>query len=250
MAILPADYHARIGAVEERHWWHAGMRRISAGLLGDRVRAPGMTLLDAGCGTGGFMRWALEHWAIASVSGVDVSETAIALAAERAPAADLRVAPLHALPFEAGAFDLVVANDVLQHVDESEVDVAVAELARVVRPDGALLVRTNGARRARAARADWRVYDARTLGALLERGGLTCRRITYANMLPSLWAAARGRAPAAPTAEAHGIPPLPGWPAQRVGRLLLDSEARYLRRAGRTLPFGHTLLAVCVPASA
>jgi ubiquinone/menaquinone biosynthesis C-methylase UbiE len=240
---LPADYHARIRQVEQRHWWHVGMRRISAALLGDRVQQ-GSRLLDAGSGTGGFLRWAVTQWPIAHASGVDISDAAIELARDQVPTVELAVAPLHALPFEAASFDLVVANDVLQHVDESQVAASVAELRRVLAPGGALLVRTNGARRALADRPDWRVYDAETLRAVLERGGLRCERVTHANAVGSLWAALRGQKPRSPTGESHGIPAIPGPVQQVVGGRLLAGEARYLRKPGRGLPFGHTLFAV------
>jgi SAM-dependent methyltransferase len=242
---VPADYHARIRDIEGRHWWHAGMQRIATALLGDRLLAPSQRLLDAGCGSGGFLRWALEHWPVASASGVDISEAAIDLAVEQVPAAELSVAPMRALPFESETFDLVATHDVLQHLESVEIDESVAELARVLRPGGALFVRTNGGRRARAQRSDWRVYDAGSLSALLDRAGLRLERITHANMLPSFWAAARGRAPRAPTETSHGVPTVPGRSAQVVCGCLLAAEARYLRRPGRSLPYGHTLLAVC-----
>jgi ubiquinone/menaquinone biosynthesis C-methylase UbiE len=248
LAALPRDYHARIRAVEERHWWHVGMRKIAAALLGGRPR-PGARILDAGCGSGGFLRWALAQWPISQASGVDISEAAIALATDQVPAAELSVAPLHALPFDAASFDLVVANDVLQHVDESQVQASVAELRRVLAPAGTLLLRTNGARRALADRPDWRVYDAETLTRTLEHGGLRCERVTHANMLPSIWAAARGRSPVAPTSASHGIPDVSPPPMQLIAGRLLAAEARYLRKPGRTLPYGHTLLALAAPSN-
>ncbi|MDX6666771.1 MAG: hypothetical protein QOK04_151 [Solirubrobacteraceae bacterium] len=240
---LPDDYHPRIRQVEQRHWWHVGMRRISAALLGERVQRDAR-LLDAGCGTGGFLRWALAQWPIAHASGVDISDAAIELARDQVPTVELGVAPLRALPFEAASFDLVVANDVLQHVDESQVAASVAELRRVLAPGGTLLVRTNGARRALADRPDWRVYDAETLRAVLEQGGLRCERLTHANVVGSLWAAARGQKLQSPKGESHGIPAIPGPAQQLIGGRALAAEARYLRKPGRSLPFGHTLFAV------
>jgi 2-polyprenyl-3-methyl-5-hydroxy-6-metoxy-1,4-benzoquinol methylase len=241
---LPSDYYANIRAVEEQHWWHRGMRLISAALLDRRLHQGELRLLDAGCGTGGFLRWALAQWPVEHAGGVDASEIAIGLAREQVPTAELSVAPLHALPFDAASFDVVVANDVLQHVEKTRVEESVTELRRVLAPGGTLLVRTNGARRAKEERADWRVYDAESLTAMLEQGGLRCERVTYANALPSLWAAARGRSPHAPTAASHGIPAIPSRPLQLIGAALLSAEARYLRHPGHTLPYGHTLLAL------
>jgi SAM-dependent methyltransferase len=242
---IPADYYRRIFDAEEHHWWYVGMRDLSASLLGDRMRRPGSRLLDAGCGTGGFLRWALDTGAFASAAGVDVASSAIELARRRVPEADLRTSPLKKLPFADRSFDVVVANDVLQHIPEHDVASSLGELRRVLADDGAILVRTNGARRFGSSRDDWRIYDRRTLGAELERACFRLDRVTYVNTALSLLAALRGGTPKAPTTEVHGVPVKPPSPFKNaVGRSVLAAEVRWLRRPGRTLPYGHTLLAL------
>jgi SAM-dependent methyltransferase len=244
---VPPDYYSRIAEVEDRHWWHRGMRRITQALLGERSGAD--RLLDAGCGTGGFMRWALDTGLCAGVCGIDVSSAAIELARRRVPEADLHVAPLWELPVESAAYDLVVLNDVLQHIPEDKVGPSCEELGRALADGGSLLVRTNGARDARRERHDWRRYDATTLSATLEASGFRVERLTYANVIPSLWSALRGSSPHAPTETSHGIPA--GDPSSLRSRIalgLLVAEARYLGHGATRLPYGHTLFAVAVPA--
>jgi SAM-dependent methyltransferase len=244
--LAPSDYYARLHEIEQEHPWHRGMRRVTAALLGERARRGGR-LLDAGCGTGGFLRWALDRASFERVCGTDVSAEALALARERVPEGEFLTAPLRALPFGAASFDLVVANDVLQHVPEADVGASLAELRRVTAPTGALLVRTNGARSGHAAGADWRVYDRAGLVRAIEEAGFRCERATYANVVGSLWATTRGRAPRAPDAERHGIPVMPARPAGALVYALLAGEARYLSGGRRSLPYGHTLLVVGVP---
>jgi SAM-dependent methyltransferase len=240
---LPPDYFERIAAVESSHWWHRGMRELSVALLGERW-SQAEALLDAGCGTGGFLRWALDRHRFRVACGADLSEEAIARAKEQLPDLELRVAPLSELPFEDGSFDLVTANDVLQHVPAGELGQSFAELRRVLRPGGALLARTGGARRGRSEREDWRLYDRGSLRAQLESAGLRCERLTHANVLPSLLASARGRGPKPPTDTSHGIPQAEEGIRGRLGYRLLRAEAAYLAAPGRALPYGHTLLAV------
>jgi SAM-dependent methyltransferase len=240
---IPSDYYERMHAVEERHWWHRGMHEIELALLQGSL-GPDVRLLDAGCGTGGCLRFLLDRGVLASAAGVDVSAEAIELARERVPEAELSVASVTNLPFEDRVFDAAVLNDVLQHVAEADAARSLAEVRRVLRPGAPLVVRTGGARRARRERDDWRLYDRPTLVAALQSAGLEPERVTYANLAGSALDAVRGRRPRAPTAEADGIPTLPPAAVGAVMLRLLRAEALYLRRPGRRLPYGHTLLAV------
>jgi SAM-dependent methyltransferase len=233
---VPTDYYRRLHEVDSRHWWHLGMREIEAALLRGRLHG---SVLDAGCGTGGFLGWAASRGTFSRLAGVDISAEAIEIARDVAPSAELRVAPLDRLPFEDGEFDLAVSHDVLQHVPEGVLDVGLRELRRVLRPGGALLVRTNGDRRARRERDDWRAYDAATLAADLRRAGFAVRRVTYANTVLSL----AESAPAAPTDERCGIPRRSSGARAAVGSALLRAESLLVGQGGR-LPFGHTLFAL------
>lgn len=240
MQHVPADYYRRLHEIDSSHWWQIGMRSIAEALLAGRM---GGSLLDAGCGTGGFLAWAAGRGTFTRLCGIDVSAEAIEIARETLPEAELRVAPLERLPFEDGEFDVAVSLDVLQHVHETQVDASLRELRRVLREGGVLLVRTNGDRRSRREREDWRAYDAASLAADLRRAGFAVRRMTYANAALSLLARARGRSPQAPTDASCGIPAPDGGAKSVVGRALLELESRVVARGGR-LPFGHTLFAL------
>jgi SAM-dependent methyltransferase len=242
---IQADYYQRIHLFEQSHFWYRGMRQISAALLGDALTRPGQRILDAGCGTGGFLRWALDSGSFASASGIDIGSAAVELARERVPEADLRTGPLRSLPFDDGSFDLVVTNDVLQHIPEDDVADSLRELHRVLSAGGLLFLRTNGSKTLRRERDDWRAYDRATLARELEAAGFRLRRLTYANTVLSAWGAFRGRAPKAPSESQDGIPSsLPNPAVSAIGGLLLSGEAHWLKPPGRTLPSGHTLFAL------
>jgi ubiquinone/menaquinone biosynthesis C-methylase UbiE len=244
---VPADYYERIADVEDHHWWHMGMRSMTESLLAEPLAGHGLVLLDAGCGTGGFLRWIAASGAFDRLVGTDLSEHAIELAKQRSRDLELHVAPLHELPFADGTFDVLTLNDVLQHVPEDRVTESLRECARVLRPSGMLLVRTNGARRARRERSDWRVYDRHALSTELQAAGLELERVTYAALVPSVWSAARGRSPRAPQPGADGrdgIPHRSSLLIDRLGRGVLAAERRWLAGGKRSVPFGHTLFAL------
>jgi len=241
---VPADYYAQIRAVEDSHWWYRSMRELSVALLGPGL-AGADAVLDAGCGSGGFLHWLVDRGSFRSVAGIDVAGAAVELARKRVPGADLRVAPLAAIPFDDASFDLVICNDVLQHVDESELARSLSELRRVLRPEGRLLLRTNGSRKLRRERSDWRAYDRVTLRSQLEAAGFVVERVTHANLVPSLWGVATRRVPHAPTEDAHGIPSLQDSAVKSlVASSLLRVEGRILRSTPVNLPYGHALFAL------
>lgn len=242
---IPNDYYRAIYEVEQQHFWYRGMREIAAALLGERLARPGLRIFDAGCGTGGFLRWALDQSPGATAAGVDVGAAAIELAHKRVPEADLRTAALRELPFAAASFDLVVTNDVLQHVAEEDVGRSLAELRRVLAPAGTLLARTNGSRTLRRERNDWRAYDRATLVQQLAGAGFEVERCTYANTLLSLWGTLRGRTLHAPSESRDGLPRrVPSPAVSAIGSRILSAEARWLARPGHTLPYGYTLFAL------
>ena len=130
------DYYGEYAVFEERNWWFVSRRRIIRRVLQKHLppAVEGRRVLDAGCGTGINLRLLREF---GDVDGVDNSELAIsfchALGEE-----SVRQADLCDLPFESGSYDLVTALDVLEHIEDDRG--ALAELVRVCRPGGRLLL--------------------------------------------------------------------------------------------------------------
>jgi SAM-dependent methyltransferase len=116
-----------IAELEHSHFWFAGRRALVERLLDRHVQPRVDAALDVGCGTGAFLP-VLERYAD-HVVGVEP------LAATQNP----QIVPGEAerLPFDHATFDLAIALDVLEHVDDRR---AIDELARVVRPSGWLVL--------------------------------------------------------------------------------------------------------------
>ena len=97
----------------------------------DNVRA-GSSVLDLGCGAG--MLALLKRKAV-TLTGVDLSPDC-SIAARR-NGYDFTIATsLSHLPFPDASFDYVVSLDVLGHIGFEEKDAVLAEIKRVLRPDG------------------------------------------------------------------------------------------------------------------
>ncbi|MGW0803553.1 class I SAM-dependent methyltransferase [Nonomuraea sp. NPDC002799] len=107
-------------------------------LVGD---VAGRRILDAGCGSGPLSAALRERGAV--VTGVDASTGMLALARKRlGDDADLHVVDLSdRLPFDDGAFDDVVASLVLHYLEDW--GPTLAEMRRVLRPGGRLIVSVN-----------------------------------------------------------------------------------------------------------
>ena len=99
--------------------------------------APGRRVLDAGCGTGYGTRLLADSGA-AEVSGIDISGEALAAARARCETASFVEGDLSATRLPGGSFDLVTCFEVIEHLEEQEK--VVAELSRLLAPDGILLV--------------------------------------------------------------------------------------------------------------
>jgi SAM-dependent methyltransferase len=87
------------------------------------------SVLDVGCGSGRLFGL-YQARGVTRVLGVDISEKALALAAQRHPNIETRVAPVEELPIEELRFDLAICNRVLQHVPPLAINRVVARLAR------------------------------------------------------------------------------------------------------------------------
>lgn len=169
---------------EERQWWYAGMRAISAALLDKHMKADGARprILDAGCGTGNN----LAHLAgRGRAVGVDLSEDALRFC--RARGVQAARASVLSLPFAAGSFDLLTSFDVLYHRWVADDRAAVSELARVLAPGGLLLVRVPALKMLWGAHDDAVLsrhrYTRGEVDALLRGAGLDVLELTYANTL-------------------------------------------------------------------
>lgn len=187
----------------DAYWTHSGPPFF------ELVPPPGRATLDIGCGEGRVARDLARRGH--RVTGVDASPTLVHYAAEAHPGGEYVVADAAALPFEGGAFDVVVAFNSLMDVDD--MPGLVREAARVLERRGAFCVSITHplADSGRFVGDDFVVrgsyYGRRRFGQTIERGGI---RMDFRGWCYPLEDYARAFEDAGFVIEALREPPDPG----------------------------------------
>jgi len=129
----PSEY-GLMDKAEDRMWWYCALH---ARLIGSLIGVNGV-VLDAGCGTGGFLAKLRQARPDLSCVGVEWSAAAAQRASVKSEAFVAR-ADVNSLPFGRSSFDAVISADVLSHAAVNPKR-ALSEMARVLRPGGRLII--------------------------------------------------------------------------------------------------------------
>ncbi|MBX9697944.1 MAG: class I SAM-dependent methyltransferase [Acetobacteraceae bacterium] len=233
-------------AVEDAMWWYRALHARVLDALGARPWPRDRPLLDAGCGTGGFLARLRAAEPGIAAEGLEYHPPAAARARAKSgwPVA---VGSVNAMPFADAGFGAVVSLDVLCHaaVDPAA---ALAEMARVLAPGG-LIVLNLPAYAWLLSAHDARVHNARRFTAgqargLLAAAGLVEIRAGYWNtlLLPLMVAQRKilARDAAAPESRSD-VAPFSPW-ADRTLHAVTAAERRLARPFGG-LPAGGSIIA-------
>lgn len=181
----PRAVAASFGAASTRYdgaaWLQSAVRTELLSRV-DLLRAPPRAVLDLGAGTGAAAAALKRRFARATVTAADISAPMLDVARRhsrfwrriRCVEADARQ-----LPFDDAGLDLVFSNLMLQWLQPP--DAALAEMRRVLKPGGLLLLTSFGPETLQELRAAWAAADAgvhvnafvdvHDLGSALQRAG-------------------------------------------------------------------------------
>ncbi len=168
----------KLTELEDSHWWYAERRSVLKRMI---AGLPPSTALDIGAAGGGNTRVLAEAgW---EPVALEYGETGAAVARSRGLAvvrADAR-----ALPFPDRSMGLVVAFDIMEHVEED--DQMAAEIQRVLSPGGTALIAVPADMRLWSAHDvavdHVRRYDRERLHRVLTDAGLVIDRMWSWNVL-------------------------------------------------------------------
>lgn len=221
----------KLTELEDRHWWYRERRH----LLARQVRAltPGVAV-DVGAAGGGNTRvLAAAGWRAAAL---EYGAAGAAVCAERG--VPVLRADATRLPLGAGTLDLVVAFDVLEHLDDDKA--AAREIFQALRPGGTFLVAVPADMRLWSAHdvavGHVRRYDRTGLADLLGGAGFVVDDLRSWNVLLRPAAALKRRSsvgsdldtvPGVLNAALHAVVALERWlPVGRLPGVSLLATAR------------------------
>jgi SAM-dependent methyltransferase len=240
---MDRDYELQTHQAEDQHWWYRGRRTVLEVVIDELGLPASPRILDAGCGSGRNM---VELGRRGPVTGIELSETSVALARER-HAGEVVAGSVLEMPFAEDSFDLAVSLDVIEHLEDDLG--ALRELRRTVAPGGALLVTVPAYQWLWSGHDEinhhHRRYTRRSLQRVAEQAGWRQVRTTYFNslLLPVaivLRVLERVNTKTTESSLDLWVPPEPlNWVLERP----LALEAGAIKRGGR-IPAGLSLLAV------
>jgi SAM-dependent methyltransferase len=182
---MKKDFARQYKDLEEWHWWFRGRRRIIERILRSESTngSQSKRILSVGCGPADGLKWLVPFAGReGKVLGLDIEP----LHAESvSQSVEFVVGSVEQIPLMAGSFDLVLALDVFEHLDNDSA--SFREVVRLVKPGGMLLVTVP------AIPSVWggqdivsehrRRYTKSTLKRLFDEANLSGYRISYFNSL-------------------------------------------------------------------
>ena len=118
MINAPLEYK-KMGDAETSHWWYRTLHKKVAKTIAHHYRDKTINILDAGCGTGGLLRY-LSNKGYKNASGFDVSSHAIAIARSKNVVAELLDIRSACTRYNKSSFDVIIANDILYFPSRTE----------------------------------------------------------------------------------------------------------------------------------
>ena len=230
---------------ESRHFWFRGFRWFVTPLIRHAIdHRPDARILDCGCGTGANLEL-LGRYGVPY--GFDLSELGLYFARQSGRTRLVR-ASVAAAPFASDAFDLVTSFDVLYALPAQAEQAAVAEMYRLARPGGFVLINVASMPILRGDHSilshEVRRYRRAALGRLVTAAGFEIVRLTHTNQvlfLPMLAVRALHRWRGLSTErDAEQEIAVPFAPINAFLSLLLFVESLWLRRFDS--PIGSSLL--------
>jgi SAM-dependent methyltransferase len=241
---MDSHLYELLHSIPDTYWRYVTRHRLLLNLWRDyRQPQSDYRVLDVGCGPGGLLAYLAQRQPMHAF-GVDLFFDALHYSRQRGIRC-VAAADATALPFPSAAFDLVVSQDVLEHVEDDAA--MLSEIYRMARPGGLAMIVVPAFQSLWSTRDvrlhHFRRYRLPRLAAAIESAGFTVLRRTYTDafLVAPMWAAVK----LAPR-DSNGVPqinveaPGGGGLANSALKLISGFEALLARRF--RIPFGASAL--------
>ena len=130
-AVMEISEYSKMYQFEQKYWWWVGKRLI----VDNQIKKLSNTsrILEVGCGTGANLKSISKY---GDVTGIDFSKNALDYCKKQTHAS-LILADAEKLPINDETFDLIVALDVIEHLNDEN---ALSEFYRILKPNGFLII--------------------------------------------------------------------------------------------------------------
>ena len=233
--------YEKLAAVEDRMWWFRGTHGNLLAAVSGRTLPEHRPVLDAGCGTGGFLKRLARTVPGRSAVGLELDRGACAMARERTGCAVVN-GSVHSMPFSDGEFAAIFSADVLCHggVEEAR---TLSEFRRCLAVGGALVLNLPAypwllSEHDRAV-DNVRRYTAAEVARMLADAGFGAIRTSYWNTILFPLMVARRKLSKAVGSDVALSPA----PVEALFGAIVRLETFFIGR-GLRLPFGGSVLAV------
>ncbi len=149
MTILEQDKDLFDESHYDSHYFEGHLARYNSPVYSQRVanvqrfmgEVDGLDVLDLGCGVGFFGGLARSRGG--KVVGLDFSEAALKIAQQQQQGIPFLRGDATCVPFPDASFDVVLLNDIIEHLAEAPGRTMIQEVFRILRPGGRLIVDTD-----------------------------------------------------------------------------------------------------------
>lgn len=167
---------------EQSHFWFRGFRQYMKPALARATEGVrDAAILDCGCGTGSNLDMLRPY---GRAVGFDL--TAVGVQFAKAHGHRVARASIAGIPFRSGAFNLVTSFDVFQCLPDEVERSAIAEMWRVLKPGGWMLLHVAALEILHGKHSvlseEVRRYTPGRLRSIVERGGFRIERLTFDHM--------------------------------------------------------------------
>lgn len=134
---MNADMYKIFFKIQKKHWWFVTKKKIVLDMISRyQNKTSNIKVLDIGCGSG-LMLNALES--IGQAYGMDMSDEAIGFSKEIFTGVVEKEVLPDQMPYQENFFDLIIARDVIEHVDR-DIDSLIMLYSRRVDDGKAIII--------------------------------------------------------------------------------------------------------------